>query len=77
MTAYEMGIRLEVYEEESKQKQDDLITQAYLGAYWQRVKEMPKLKDLLHGQVEKKKQSPQDMLNMVKALNEAFNGSTY
>lgn len=49
------------------------LTLAYLTAYWGRVKKMPDLKKLL-GEDKKRKQTPEEMLAVVKKLNAAFNG---
>lgn len=39
-----------------------------------RTKEMPELKELLISEVEKKSQTPEEMLTIVKMLNTAFGG---
>lgn len=47
----------------------------YLGAYWQRVKKMPNIKEILGKKEPKKKMTDEEMLKQVKQLNEIFGGS--
>lgn len=77
MTFLEINSMTTIFQEKQKEKQDDLITQAYLTAYYQRVKDMPKLKDVLQVKSENKNQTAHDMLKVIQAMNHAFNGSTY
>lgn len=51
---------------------------AYMAAYWQRVKKMPSLKEVLgEAQPKLKKQDANDMLEVVKRLNQAMGGTVY
>lgn len=72
MTPYELNVCIQVYNEQTKQEQEEKITLTYLGAYWQRVKKMPTLKKIL-GQ-EKKQMTAKEMLEKVKQLNAALGG---
>lgn len=68
------------YANKLKRERDDALSTAWLTAYFHRVKKMPELKKfLLDGNKPKKKepQSPNNMLNMIKALNSKFGGDTY
>lgn len=76
LTPIEFELAIDVFNENQQTEQENRLTQAYLTAYWQRVKDMPKLQDIINKK-EKKPTSPESMLNMVKALNEAFQGTTY
>ena len=46
-TPRELQIAVEVYTEKEKSKQADVITNAWLGAMWERSKTMPKLEEVL------------------------------
>jgi len=46
-TPRELQLAVEVYAEKEKQKQADVITNAWLGAMWERSKTMPELKEVL------------------------------
>lgn len=75
LTPHELSILTNAYVERMKREQDQQIIIAYLNAYWHRVKKMPNLKDVLHGkEKEKRKKSPEEMLEIVKQLNAAFGG---
>ncbi len=52
-----------------------MVTQSYLTAYLHRVKKMPKLQSML---IQKpKEQSPEEMLQKIKALNAQMGGDVY
>lgn len=76
MTPHELNLHIEAYSERLRQEQNDGITLAYLGAYWNRVKRMPGLNNIL-GKTEKKiEQTPEQMLAAVKAMHAAMGGET-
>lgn len=75
LTPLEFSILIKAFNEKEKREHDMRIVTAYLTAYWHRVKKMPSLKQVL-GQSTKTKKTPEEMLEMVKRLNEAFGGNT-
>lgn len=74
MTPYELSLHIKAFNENRKQDQEEKLTLTYLGAYWQRVKKMPRLKDILGKTQPKKSMSSKQMLTMVRHLNAAFGG---
>lgn len=77
MTPYELGLYIQDFNEQVKRDQEEKITLAYLGAYWQRVKKMPDLKKLLGQEKRSTEQTPNQMLAEVKKLNAKMGGTTY
>lgn len=71
MTPFELFISVEAFEDREKERSKELITQAYYTEAFARMKKLPKLKDLLK---EKKKQTNEEMLAMVKNLNAMMGG---
>jgi predicted RNase H-like nuclease len=62
---------LEAHNARYQQQREDALTAAYLGAYWQRVKRMPRLEEVLADLRPKSRREPQsseDMLRTVKRL---------
>lgn len=51
-------------------QREDMYTNAYLSAYWQRVKRMPSLKEVLESiqPKESEEQTPDEMFEAVKRL---------
>jgi hypothetical protein len=64
----------EGYNKRNIKHTNDLIALAWHTAALIRTKEMPELKELLISEVEKKSQTPEEMLTIVKMLNTAFGG---
>ena len=62
------------YNKRHIKRSNELITLAWNTAALIRTKEMPELKELLISEVEKKSQTPEEMLTIVKMLNAAFGG---
>lgn len=75
MTPFELSIYVDAYREKMNREQENLITQAYLTAYWQRVKKMPNLREVLKSKPKKKQMTDQQLFNMARALNAAFGGT--
>lgn len=76
MTPYELNLNLDIYYESKRISDDDAVTLAYLGAYWQRVKRMPDLKGLLSRRESKEEQmTDAQMLEYIKKLNASIGGS--
>lgn len=77
MTPKEFTLYIKVYNEKRKEKDKDNITNAYLGAAWQRAKKLPNLKRLFDQEQQPKKQmTPEQMLKKVMELNKAFGGTS-
>lgn len=76
MTPRELDIYLDAFIEQANQNHERMIIYAYMGAYLQRVKKMPPLKNMLETK-KKKKQTAKDMLEEIKKLNASFGGETY
>ena len=60
-TPRELQLAVEVYEEKEKQKQADVITNAWLSALWERSKKMPELKEALSGLDDKPKKKASEV----------------
>lgn len=71
-TPFEIGLLIESYNERMKYESDERITQAYLTAYWNRVQEMPSLKEVLGI-----KEDEDELLNYIKALNAKLGGEVF
>ena len=71
MTPYELTICMESYADKEKERSKELIIQAYYTEAFARMKKLPKLKDLLK---DKKKQTDDEMLQVVKKLNSLLGG---
>ena len=71
MTPYELTICMESYADKEKERSKELIIQAYYTEAFARMKKLPKLKDLLK---DKKKQTDDEMLKVVKKLNSMLGG---
>ena len=71
MTPYELTICMESYADKEKERSKELIIQAYYTEAFARMKKLPKLKDLLK---DKKKQTDDEMLEVVKKLHSMLGG---
>ncbi len=76
-TPAEINLLSKRHNENRKQHIDDLIYLAWHTEAFHRSKKLPKLKDLI-GKSKKKNQpqTPEQMLNNIKLLNQAFGGQT-
>ena len=74
MTPYELTICMESYADKEKERSKELIIQAYYTEAFARMKKLPKLKDLLK---DKKKQTDDEMLKVVKKLNSMLGGEVH
>ena len=78
MTPYELGLHVKSFNKRLETEHKDKLTLTWLGAVWQRAKEMPSLEEVIGKQpIKEKKMSSEHMLNMVKVMNTAFGGTTY
>lgn len=77
MTPHQLNLIIQVYDDKKKAEDEEKLTLTYLGAYWQRVKKMPSLKQLLGKEQPKETMTPEDILNKIKQLNTAFGGTIY
>lgn len=80
LTPFEFSLCVDSYCKRKKFEQDERITAAYMGAYFERVKKMPNLQELLdkeQQEVKKKEQTPTDMLAEVKRINAALGGTEF
>lgn len=73
ITPKELIIKLEAYKIKMKREEDSNIYNAYLAAYWQRIKRMPNIKDVLNPKKESKP-SNEEMLQEVKRINALLGG---
>ena len=71
MTPLELFISIEAFEDREKERSKEILIQAYYTESFARMKKLPKLKDLLK---EKKKQTNEQMLEVVKRLNAMMGG---
>jgi hypothetical protein len=84
MTPRELNLCIYAYKEKQKVELEEKLTVSYFGALWQRVDKLSidNLKDVLKKlegdqSEQKKKMTPEEMLNEVKKLNATFGGITY
>lgn len=78
MTPYELGLHVKAFNKRLEIEHKDKLILTWLGALWQRVEKMPSLEEVIGEQSTKqKKMSAEHMLNMVKVMNAAFEGTTY
>ncbi|NRF91528.1 hypothetical protein HQN89_10905 [Paenibacillus frigoriresistens] len=78
MTPYELSVYIQEYNKYEVFMQKERISAAYMGAYFERVKNWPKLEDVFKKDKQpedKKEQSDADMLAEVKRLNAMFGGT--
>lgn len=78
MTPYELNLYLEVYEEQYLAKQEERLTEIWVGEYYHRLKKLPPLKrelESLRGK-EKQKMSDDEMYRIATLLNNQFKGTT-
>lgn len=73
LTPKEFFIKVQAYQKRLRYREKMEIQTAYLSAYWNRVKKMPKLKDILDDD-KPKEMTDKDMLEIVKQLNAKFGG---
>lgn len=77
MTPAELSTLIDIYNRKQKQRHDEMVTVAYLSAYYNRVKKMPNIKDILGKKQTETEQSPSDLLNKLKELNAQLGGEVY
>lgn len=75
MTPNELNLSVGAFIDRLHMEEEKNIVSAYLGAYWQRVKRMPNLKEVLSDIRPKKEQTAEDMLAQIKAINAAMGGT--
>jgi hypothetical protein len=76
MTPYELALHAEAYQEIKEQESKEKLTLVWLGEYYHRTKKLPSLKSELKkisGEA-KRAMSDDEMLEMVKRLNQQFGG---
>ena len=74
MTPYEFFLYIESYAEVEEERSKQLIAQAYYTEVFARMKKLPKLEKILNSTKPKKKQTDEEMLEVVKKLNSMFGG---
>lgn len=74
MTPHELNMHIEEYAAAQEGKQQNELALAWINAYLQRVKKMPKLKEITGKQLQKKKMTDEEMLEQIRALNKIFGG---
>lgn len=75
LTPGELSILVTAFNQRMKDEHDEKLVVAYLTAYWKRVKKMPSIKEII--KQEKKEQTAEDMLDMIKRLNAEMGGTVY
>jgi DNA-binding SARP family transcriptional activator len=78
MTPHELTLYVKAHVKRKEDDWDEKVSIAWLGAYFQRANKMPKMKEYLTASLKKKakKQTAEDMLRQIKALNAALGGTT-
>jgi hypothetical protein len=74
MTPHELNLRIQVYNEENLEKGEEELVIAYLTAYWNRVRRMPNLKNILSSIRPREEMSDEQLLAQIKAMNAAMGG---
>jgi hypothetical protein len=74
LTPKEFGLCVSAYNERMKREQEERMTLVYLSAYWQRVKRMPNLKELLGNGRPEREQTDEEMLREIRRINEMLGG---
>lgn len=71
-------MRVNVYNRKQQQRYDEVVTTAYLSAYYNRVKKMPKLNEILSKkEPQKKDPDPSALIDKLKSLNAQLGGDVY
>lgn len=73
MTPYILSLIAETYVDRKKEKQELLVTQAWLTACFYRQDKLESLETILD-RLDQKEQSVDDMLSMVKSMNAMYGG---
>lgn len=76
MTPYEFALHVEAFYENQEASAKERLTSVWLGEYYHRTKKLPSLKNELKKISGEKKRimSDNEMLEMVKKLNQQFGG---
>jgi hypothetical protein len=74
ITPSELFLKVKAYQNKLKRNEQLNIYNAYLSAYWQRVKKMPSLKEVFESKDEKKQSSAEELFEKVKQLNAKLGG---
>ncbi len=74
LTPLEFSLIVKAYVKHKKEHQEERLILTYLGAYWNRAKQMPNIKSILDKQPEKKEMTAEEMLENVKKLNTILGG---
>lgn len=74
ISPYELSLKVNSYKKNIQYNEKLQLQTAYLTAYYQRVKKMPSLKDILKDDEPKKAKTPNSMLDMIKKMNSSFGG---
>ena len=75
LTPFEFSLKLNSFNKQKKEEQEEKLTLTYLGALWQRVKKMPDLKDII--KQEQKEMTSEQILAQIKSINTALGGTVY
>lgn len=77
-TPAEISMKIEVFNRRQQQRYDEVVTTAYLTAYYGRVKKMPKLQELLSKQEKPRvEETASALLSKLKELNAQLGGGVY
>jgi len=74
MTPHELNLHIQVYNETTREKGEEELIIAYLTAYWNRVKRMPNLRNILSTIRPREEMSDEQLLAQIKAMNAAMGG---
>ncbi|WP_019534208.1 hypothetical protein [Paenibacillus ginsengihumi] len=75
ITPHELMLAVEAYNDRRQQEREQMLTQAYLTAAWQRTRKLPKLKKVLEDsrpRAAAKVQTPEQMLAITKMIHRAL-----
>lgn len=77
-TPAEIGMKIDIFNRRQQQRHDEMVTVAYLSAYYNRIKKMPKLQELLSGKEKPKaEETASALLSKLKELNAQLGGGVY
>lgn len=77
ITPFELSVMVDIYNRKMQLRHEELITQSYLSAYYNRIKKMPSLKEVLNKKDQKKNDDGNSALDEIKRINAALGGNVY
>jgi hypothetical protein len=77
VTPFELSVMIDVHNRKKESHYEEIVTQSYLSAYYNRVKKMPSLKEVLNKKPTKNGDKGDSALDEIKRINAALGGHVY